>query len=194
MPFDTATATDFAEPAAPVLLYAHFWQRFCAMLIDAVVLLPLGVCIAWVSSMSRIANVALLVPTALFSLWFYVHLVKCHGGTPGKLIMGIRIAKVDGSAIGYREALLRHAVSFTFEIIEAVAMMVAAYSISEASFEALTFGNRPEVLQGQFPDFFKYLVYVQGVWGWGELLVMLTNKQRRSLHDFIAGTVVLRKP
>jgi uncharacterized RDD family membrane protein YckC len=28
---------------------------------------------------------------------------------------------------------------------------------------------------------------------WGEFLVLLTNRERRALHDFIAGTVVVRK-
>ncbi|WP_255590049.1 hypothetical protein [Marinicella meishanensis] len=31
------------------------------------------------------------------------------------------------------------------------------------------------------------------VWYWSELLVMLTNERRRALHDFIAGTVVIKK-
>jgi uncharacterized RDD family membrane protein YckC len=31
------------------------------------------------------------------------------------------------------------------------------------------------------------------VWIWIELIVMLTNRRRRALHDFIAGTVVIRR-
>jgi len=31
------------------------------------------------------------------------------------------------------------------------------------------------------------------IWIGSELLVMLTNKKRRALHDFIAGTVVIKK-
>ena len=31
------------------------------------------------------------------------------------------------------------------------------------------------------------------VWYWSELLVLLTNKRKRALHDFIAGTVVIKK-
>jgi len=30
------------------------------------------------------------------------------------------------------------------------------------------------------------------VWVYGELIVLLTNKKRRALHDFLAGTVVIR--
>ena len=30
------------------------------------------------------------------------------------------------------------------------------------------------------------------VWLWSELVVLLLNKKRRALHDFIAGTVVVK--
>jgi len=32
------------------------------------------------------------------------------------------------------------------------------------------------------------------VWIWGEFLTMLFNKKRRAVHDFMAGTVVVRTP
>jgi uncharacterized RDD family membrane protein YckC len=31
------------------------------------------------------------------------------------------------------------------------------------------------------------------VWIFSEFVVLLTNKKRRALHDFMAGTVVIRK-
>ena len=31
-------------------------------------------------------------------------------------------------------------------------------------------------------------------WWWGAVVVMLFNRERRSLHDFIAGTVVIQEP
>jgi uncharacterized RDD family membrane protein YckC len=30
------------------------------------------------------------------------------------------------------------------------------------------------------------------LWSWAEIITMLTNKKRRAVHDFIAGTVVVR--
>jgi uncharacterized RDD family membrane protein YckC len=30
------------------------------------------------------------------------------------------------------------------------------------------------------------------IWVWGEFVTMLFNKKRRAVHDFIAGTVVIR--
>jgi uncharacterized RDD family membrane protein YckC len=32
------------------------------------------------------------------------------------------------------------------------------------------------------------------LWFWAEIITMLTNRKRRSVHDFIAGSVVIRIP
>jgi uncharacterized RDD family membrane protein YckC len=34
--------------------------------------------------------------------------------------------------------------------------------------------------------------WVSQAWLWSELVVLLLNAKRRALHDFIAGTVVIR--
>jgi uncharacterized RDD family membrane protein YckC len=91
-------------------------------------------------------GVYFLGPNLLFG-WFYgAYLVKRFGGTPGKLLMGIRIRKVDGSRVGSREAVLRY-------LPEGIIALVSG------------------VLLLQPP--------------------LLTNRRRRALHDFIAGTVVV---
>jgi uncharacterized RDD family membrane protein YckC len=45
------------------------------------------------------------------------------------------------------------------------------------------------------PDFFSlqsYIALAAFAWFVAEILTMLTNEKRRALHDFIAGTVVVR--
>ena len=39
---------------------------------------------------------------------------------------------------------------------------------------------------------FLLLSVIEGLWFLAELLTMFTNPKRRALHDFIAGTVVVR--
>jgi len=47
----------------------------------------------------------------------------------------------------------------------------------------------------RFPDeWFPPLEIIYYVWICGEFLVMMTNRKRRALHDFIAGTVVIIRP
>jgi len=39
---------------------------------------------------------------------------------------------------------------------------------------------------------FWFLAALPGLWFLAEVLTMLTNEKRRALHDFIAGTIVVR--
>jgi uncharacterized RDD family membrane protein YckC len=41
------------------------------------------------------------------------------------------------------------------------------------------------------PRWYHPLQIVQNIWVWGELIVLLTNRKRRAIHDFIAGTIVV---
>jgi uncharacterized RDD family membrane protein YckC len=45
------------------------------------------------------------------------------------------------------------------------------------------------------PDFFNlhsYIAFADFAWFVAEILTMLSNEKRRAIHDFIAGTVVVR--
>lgn len=44
------------------------------------------------------------------------------------------------------------------------------------------------------PGWYKIVNILMNVWIWSEFIVILTNKKRRAIHDFIAGTVVAHKP
>ena len=43
------------------------------------------------------------------------------------------------------------------------------------------------------PSWFKPVQIFQQIWIWSEFIVLLTNRKRRAIHDFIAGTVVVRE-
>jgi uncharacterized RDD family membrane protein YckC len=64
--------------------------------------------------------------------------------------------------------------------------------MSDAEYHALSFLERAKRMVELTPPWYHPLQIVQNVWVWGELIVLLTNRKRRALHDFIAGTVVVR--
>ena len=42
------------------------------------------------------------------------------------------------------------------------------------------------------PNWYQSVNIIASIWIWSEFIIMLTNKKRRALHDFMAGTVVIR--
>jgi uncharacterized RDD family membrane protein YckC len=173
------------------LRYAGFWPRLCSLLLDFFAMLPLAALILWGDGHWRLFMAYYLIPGILFALFYSVYLVRHFGGTPGKLIMGIRIRRLDGEPVGYREAFLRNLPDFIFYLLMSVALLFPLFHMSDTEYHSLSFHERRMRLVELAPSWYKPLQTVQGVWVWGELIVLLTNRKRRALHDFIAGTVVV---
>ena len=174
--------------------YGGFWRRFAALLLDGLVLVPVSVPDVLLSHRYRLFSVYYLVPRALFGLFYGVYLVRRYGGTPGKLIMSLRIRRVSGEAVGYREAFLRYAPEFLFSLLLSIALIMPTLQMTDAQYHALSFAERSKRLFDLAPGWFRPVWILQQVWMWGEFIVLLTNRKRRALHDFIAGTVVVREP
>lgn len=172
--------------------YASFWRRFGAYWLDVVILLPLTGLTFWLGDKSRLFYLYYFIPGFLFGLWFHIYLVRKYGGTPGKLLLRIKIAKVDGSSVGYKEAVIRYAVLFALSTLISVAFVLSSFQMSDAEYFSLGFRERSIRLVEQAPFWYNYVQILLNVWVWSEFIVMLTNKQRRAVHDYMAGTVVVR--
>lgn len=179
-----------AEP----IQYAGFWRRFAAVWLDVLVLLPLSALTFWANERYRLFSLYYLVPGTFVGLFYSVYLVRRFGGTPGKLMMRLRIRKVSGEPVGYREALLRYAPEFLFGLLISLALIPPLLQMTDAEYAALSFLDRSQRLVDLAPPWFNPLQILSQVWIWSEFIVMLTNRKRRALHDFIAGTVVVREP
>lgn len=176
------------------MTYAGFWRRFGAFWIDFLCFTPLIGFNFWMDSHFRLFQIWNFIPGLLIGLWFYVYLVQRYGGTPGKLLLNMRIVKLDGASVGYREAMLRYSVLFTLTVASSVAMAMATLNMTDAEYFALAWAEKAVRLSELAPTWNSWVTVLTNVWIWAEFVVMLTNKKRRAPHDFMAGTVVVRWP
>jgi uncharacterized RDD family membrane protein YckC len=177
------------------LIYAGFWRRFGAFWLDFLVLLPLAGLNRWGTDHYRMYWVYDYLPLVLFSLFYNVYLVRRFGGTPGKLILRLQIKRTDGTAIGYREAILRYLPECLANVAGSLGMVLAAMAMAmamtDADYFALPYHDRIAQLTALRPPWTGYATIAASVWVYSEFIVMLTNEKRRALHDFIAGTIVI---
>lgn len=176
----------------PALQYGGFWVRFAAFWLDALILFPVTALAFWGAQQYRLYPIYSFIPDTLFGLFYGVYLVRRFGGTPGKLIMRLRVRKISGELIGYREAFLRYAPEFVLGILMSIALLPSLFQLTDAEYYALSFVERSQRLIDLAPGWYRPLQILMQIWIWSEFLVMLTNEKRRALHDFIAGTVVVR--
>jgi uncharacterized RDD family membrane protein YckC len=176
------------------LQYGGFWRRFAALWIDFLCLLPLTLLYFWANERYRLFAAYYFIPGQILGIFYSVYLVRRFGGTPGKLAMGLRICCVDGSPAGYREAFLRYLPDLILSVLVSIALIYASFAISDAEYHSFGFLERTQRLTQLTPLWFHPLQIIQQVWVWGEFVVLLTNRKRRAIHDFLAGTVVILRP
>ncbi|SRR6266581_5683817 len=173
--------------------YGGFWRRFGAYWLDFIVLLPLVLLTLWLSPRSKYFYAWYFLPGLLIGLWYNVYLVRRFGGTPGKLVMKLRICKIDGESVGYREAALRYSVLMALTSLQSIAITISALHMSDTEYLSLGFMARSQRIVAEAPGWYRPVDVLAQVWIWSEFLVLLTNRKRRALHDFMAGTVVIRQ-
>ena len=175
-----------------VVEYAGFWRRFGAFWIDCLCFLPLFALSYLLESKYRLFQVYYFLPSLLFGLWFHVYLVKRYGGTPGKLILKIQIQKLNGSHIDGESAFLRYSVMFILSVLMSVATMISVLKMTDVEYQSGSFLDQSIALMNGAPGWYKLVNLALQAWVWSEFIVMLMNKKRRALHDFMAGTVVVK--
>ena len=162
--------------------YQTFRLRFLAGIVDAIVFSPIIIVLYWVieQQFSAITN---LIFWVFFSLSYYVYSVLMHGlfgQTLGKMLLKVKVFSSAGEELGIRRALLRDSVIITSSV-------------------ALLIIETPDILMGVSleeagtnSEAYLLLTYADLIWFLAEFSTMLTNKRRRAVHDYIAGSVVKR--
>lgn len=173
-------------------LYAGFWARLGSLLLDGLFMAPILFLILFLNGFGKYVYFITFIPSLVFALWYNIYLPKKHGGTPGKLAVGIQIIRLDGEAIGWKEAILRHSVILALTLLSGILMTVCLLQVDETTFANLGWLKRSAYVMSFSPAFFMFYNWVNNIWVFGELIVLLTNKRKRAAHDFIAGTVIVR--
>jgi uncharacterized RDD family membrane protein YckC len=175
-------------------IYAGFGQRLGSMLLDFVFVLPVSFAILYANRLGLYVHLITLVPSLVFSLWYHVYLTQRNGGTPGKTVINLKIIRIDGNPIGWREAILRHIVLFGLTLVSTVMMVISVFQADPDVFNSLD-GNwlkQAQYLNSFHPNFNIFYLWATNIWVYSELIVMLTNKRKRAIHDYIAGTVIVQ--
>lgn len=163
--------------------YQTFWQRFAAAVIDGLIFLPLSYLVSFFyqSADPKTTLIILVFDQALFLIYsIYMH--GKFGQTIGKWIMKVKVLSLDETKLSMQQAFLRDAVPISLSCIYIFLSINPIFS-----------GLNPES-----KSFYQALPI--GVSSLGivvvatEMLSMLTNAKRRSVFDFIAGSVAVKQP
>jgi uncharacterized RDD family membrane protein YckC len=178
------------EGDSPQLTYAGFWARFIANWVDVLVIAPPLIACHMALTSSRVLSLVLALPLQALSLSYAIVLHARSGQTLGKRLMRICVVRTTGDKIAWREAVRRSSVDIGLGFIGSVSSMIAMSRLPDAGWGGswLALAKQLKPLE---PVWGHWAGIALQVWIWSEVVVMLLNRKRRALHDFIAGTVVV---
>lgn len=174
-------------------VYAGFFKRLGAAIVDMLVLLPVLFILQFIGSSSISAAIVILVFSSMSYVVYNIYFHYKFGATLGKMALGIRVTFPDGSRIGFKQALLRSSVDIAFVLVAVTAQVIAISNVDSDLYLAAGLIERSFLILPLVPTWYGLLDTLSQCWYWSEIIVLLFNKRKRGLHDFIAGTVVIRK-
>lgn len=168
-----------------------FWLRFAAKIIDFLVMLPIVGLTFWLSSQFRMFYLWAVLPSLALSLFYSVYLVRRYGGTPGKLLLKLRIRMQDDTPVTLLAALIREAPLLLMGAATNLGLGFAALTMDDSAYHALGFLQRSQALMAAGPRWLAANTWLMNGWTWVGAIVLLLNQRRRAVHDFLAGTAVV---
>ena len=168
--------------------------------------------IGFVTSMFTTPNGEVFTPLQTIvdnGVWlvYSIYLHGRYGQTLGKMVFKVKVVTTSGNKITFLQAFKRDIVYLILAVITLATFFTHKEDYASYN-ESMAFIESFDVTSENYDDeeFNKYLDAVGNVWGspvmWIdyvsmiyfllEIITMLTNRKRRAIHDFIAGTEVRR--
>lgn len=158
--------------------YRTLVPRFWALLLDAVLLLPLAIGEELVKSAAFSQELKWVLFLAI-SLAYVIYFVVMHGlfgQTVGKMLMKVKVLDFSEAPIKFRQALLRDLP----QLVTTVGSFIFLYPLTAT------------VMDPNSPDYWKNpFIILMLIWNVADMVSPFTNVKRRALHDYLARTVVV---
>ncbi|MGB7068349.1 MAG: RDD family protein [Pyrinomonadaceae bacterium] len=159
--------------------YHTFGPRFWALVLDSILLLPLGIADSVASEMTGgYSRLGLSISITIVYITYFVVMHAVFGQTVGKMLMKVRVLDLSESKMRPVQALLRSLPELMLSLASVAFMFF--FIPRESIVDPAEFWRNP----------FQILMLL---WAMADITVFFINDKRRALHDMIAGTVAVRE-
>jgi uncharacterized RDD family membrane protein YckC len=171
--------------------YAGFWARFLSLVIDVAIYLAIQLTLQGIGH-NYGPKGYLVFSFASVAVNYAIHILclKRFGATPGKLLLRISVLRKDFGRIGFGEISKRIAVDFVLGVLYPIAVYLILKSNGDGIFPSRSIQSKYVLTHKTV--FYNSISIASQIWLFSELVVILYNDKRRAIHDYIAGTVVVR--
>jgi uncharacterized RDD family membrane protein YckC len=161
--------------------YSTFGPRFWASILDGIIISVLSGILVYLGTQAGggIQKTLGYIDTVQFAV-YSVALHTLYGQTFGKMALDVKVVDLlSEKGISFKQAFLRDCVP----VVMLILLLIASIFV-------------PVDQAAEAPNWLIYAMIAFGVsyflWHLLEIITMLFNDKNRAIHDFIAGTVVIR--
>ena len=166
--------------------YAGFWRRLGAYLVDLLVLALIGSILDTLLELVDFPDIFAILAYAALLYGYHIHLIYKYGATPGKMALNLQVANLHGKGLTRKQAWLR----------------ISPYIVLNTALPLLTMLGMallasPESGSGEIIGSVALMIgygVILLLWYLVSISVLVRNPYKRTLHDLIAGTVVVYNP
>lgn len=119
---------------------------------------------------------------------FTTFLIVKYGGTPGKLLLNIKIIDINGKNLTTGKAILKQVLNLIVEIISIYIIFVVAYAIKGIN-NAI---NDPGYIIAKTIVLFVPVLLFMPIYLLDYIFILFSNKNR-AIHDYLADSIVIYK-
>lgn len=172
------------------MIYASFWNRATARLID-VSLSMLVMHGTW--EVARISGIHTMFGVSMMLLLAFcmvaalgIILPVKKGGTPGQLLLRLRVIRKNGAPLSYPYAVLRFVGYCMVPFLMHLAGMFLMHSMAKSHAETAQWETMMLIWYGVD----RYALLPLLAWAGASVILMVHSYEKRTLTDMIGGTVV----
>ena len=161
--------------------YQTLFPRFWAVIIDALILLPLGLINLALENSTSSASLVIAgeIVINFVSISYVVLMLKFYGQTVGKMITKVKVLDISENALTFSQSVMRELPQISYLLI--LLILGKPTFLNDAPNNAFALNPGANIF---------YILL--SVWGIADIFVFFLNDKRRALHDYIAGTVVVK--
>jgi uncharacterized RDD family membrane protein YckC len=168
--------------------YGGFWPRLGALIIDGIILSPITFGVTYFN-ITQWKSAPLMLALTLLAIAYKPFMEFTYGATLGKMALGLKVTNLNFERADLGQVLLRN----IFNIAPSLVTLVISFSMyNDPDFQDVSgyqefLGFSQGFVANQFVSGISSIIAIV------ELIMILSDDRRRSLHDRMAGTFVVQK-
>ncbi len=164
--------------------YQTVGARFFASIIDSILLIPISFVIRKISIQSDLSTLSVFwgeILVQFLSLLYFVLMHNFYGQTLGKMLLKVKVYDISEQPISFLQSVLR-----------SLPTLLALVFTVNFNNPQITNGTASSVDIWVARNLTYWLATLFFLFSLANSITLLIDKKHRALHDYIAGTVVIK--